>query len=144
MAATVKKEYVLKVMEEQSLPFFVVTDGKDTIGINDTEHNIDVAVRSLSDLIDNVEDGFIVVKLSDTSRKDKGKKGGRNYYNYEFKLNLKKSQEAQGAIGINSTILELIKTNNDLMRKIEAQEANNKIKDLERTIGEIKKKSLTR
>lgn len=142
MAATVKKEYILKVMEEQRLPYYAVTDGKDLIGMNDDEPNIDAAVRSLETLLDNVEDGFVVVKLSDASRKDKGAKGGRNYYNFEFKLNLKKPTEAGiGSAGINSTILQLMEQNNNLLRKIEQQQNEQKIKELERAIGEAKEDS---
>lgn len=139
MAATVKKEYILKVMEEQNLPYYAVTDGKDMIGLNDDEPNIDAAVRSLEMLLDNVEDGFVVVKLSNVSKKDKGAKGGRNYWNFEFKLNLKKQNEAGiGAAGINSTILQLMEANNTLLRKIEQQANEQKIKELERAIGEAK------
>ncbi len=131
----VKLDYVYKLMEQRELPYFKVTDGKVLIGKNQEESEPAKAVELLQELLEMVEDSIVTVSLGDKTDKERGK-GGSNWDNYCFKVRLKTTQSE--AVGINGTILSMMKENADLLRKLELQQKENEMKELRKEIQDIK------
>lgn len=86
--AFVKKDFVIKKISQEGLPYFEIFDGKNLLASNQDNSNVDEAIDMINDTFDNVEDCKVVIKLSNKTKIERGK-GGKNHLYYEFQINLK-------------------------------------------------------
>lgn len=145
--ATVSKKYIIDLMLKEKLPYFRVQDTRESvrcIAENDSEDDVDSAIELLEESLGEVEDSYVYISVSTANRAEKGKGGDKlRYKNYQFRVNLLNavrsgSKQASEAAPMNGKVLELIKQNNELLRKIERLEDQRRYDDLERQLKEIK------
>jgi len=135
--ALVKKEFVFKIMEDKDLPYFILTDGRNMIDENQDTGITAEAIRQLEETLEAIEDSTVVIKLSNKNKKDKAK-GGKDYENYEYRINLKQANAGMTGTGINGTVLGMMEKNNELQRRLDLLEKESELKELRREIAEIK------
>jgi hypothetical protein len=138
---TVKREAVLKFCIEKEMCFFSVYesngrtlmyDYQDEGGTSQDCHD------QLEEFLDSVEEGYVCIKLSKRSKKDKSKGGDpEEKKNYEFRVRVG-PEKSKSSSGIDSTVLELIKQNHELMLKIQLKDNEREREKLVDQIKELK------
>ena len=137
--AVVKKEHVLKLVIEKIAPYFTVYDGKSLLASNDEEAEPETAAEMLKDALESIESGIVTVKISDKTRKERGK-GGSSREEYEFKINTAQQQGINGAHGsVNLNAIGYLEKIHELTRTIELQKRDNELKALADKFEELKK-----
>lgn len=143
--AIVKLEHVYKMMRQNDCPFWRIADSvgmKSVVAENDEEQILENAIELLQTDLENIDDNNVYITISSHTKAQKGK-GGRSYKQFDFKVNLHKSESAgmagAGAGGLLPMLLQQMKENSELMRKLELknQEVENdkKIAALETQIS---------
>src|SRR5258706_8252129 len=90
--AFVNKDHVFKIMRNSECPYWRITDNtgmRHLVDENDTETNVENAIEQLEATINDIEDNNVCIVISNKTKKEKSG-GGRNYKQYEFKVNLRK------------------------------------------------------
>lgn len=120
MAATVKKEFLIKKIEAEKLTCYEVTDGRAKIAENQDCDSPTQCIEELEEIFESVEDAIVVVKVSDRSKKLKAK-GGPPANHYEYRIRLKESA-ASGIGGTNQTLMGMMNQIYDLRLQLEKKE----------------------
>jgi hypothetical protein len=91
--------------------------------------------------INDIEDNNVCVVISNKTKKEKSG-GGRNYKQFEFKVNLRKTESGiaglSGSNGMFGLLLAQMKENAELQRKIEIQLKEAEMKELRKEMDELK------
>lgn len=121
--ALVKLDHVEKIMRDEEVPFWYLTDNggeKNVISSNQSEENIETSIERLQEILADVEDSVVCISLSNKTRKEKAQ-GGRGHKQYTFKIKLRE-KEAVGMMGGNqgmfALVLQQMEKNNELSREI--------------------------
>lgn len=83
----VTKDWLIKKIEADNLPFWKVYDGKDLIEQNMNISDADKSAQELNCLLDDLDGNVCRVVISNKSNSEKSK-GGRDYTNYEYTVKL--------------------------------------------------------
>jgi hypothetical protein len=117
MAATVTREFMFQKMRDNKLPYFIVTDGRDEISRNEDEASVEAAAAMLEDVLSNVMDSLVIVKLMEKTKKELGRGGNIRATVLEYKIQLRPTAAMRGIGGYGNNMVD------DLMRE------NSKLKD---------------
>lgn len=137
--ATVKKDYIIKLMEDEQLAYWRIADGgSNKIGENDVESNVGKGIELMEDCLSYIEDTRINVVLSNRCKKDKAA-GGRGYKQYEFAVKLQDSTNRTADQGINGTVIALLKELYDTKQAVAIQQKDFEMKELQRRFDELER-----
>lgn len=139
--AIVSKKLLFDIMRSEECPYWRIADATTTIAENDTDEELESAMQSLSDKLNEIESPFVEVKLCNVTKAVIGKGGNKHKY-FLYKVNLSQSSKGTQVAGvgvagtqqINNEVLKLLKENNELQRKIDRLEDQKKYDQLERKI----------
>ena len=141
----VKLEHVYEMMRKNDCAYWRITGtsgGRNLIDENDTEESVENGIELMQTCIEMIEDNFVCIVISDRNKKEKAK-GGRNYEQFEFRVNLHKSETSTGLSGMNNGVLGLLiismKENSELMRQVNDEQRKREMDELNRKIDELKK-----
>ena len=139
MAATVTKDFMISQMREKKYPFFVVTDGRDIIANNEDEQSVEAAIELLENVLGNVLDSFVIVKLSEKTRKQINQGGNVKTSYLEYKIQLRPTQGVRG-IGSNGSLVDdLIQQNKILTERLHEQKIEMIEANLNRKMDDMRK-----
>jgi len=142
--AIVKIEHIYKMMRDQELPYWRLTDNSGVRSMyaeNDTEENVEKGIEMMEEAIDNIEDNHVCVMISSRTKKQKAA-GGRNFKQFDFKVNLRKIETGIAGAGNNNMLallLAQIEKSNELARQLMLAEKNRELDDVKRQIDELRK-----
>lgn len=132
MAATINKDYLYRLIEEERLSYYEVTDGRDVIQENQECDSPQKAIEELTDLFENIEDNQVTVKLCDKNKKERAK-GGKGHKYREYKIRLKaKQSDPLGIAG--GSVIGYLERINELQRQIDNQKLEREIEELKRKL----------
>lgn len=134
--AFVKKDFVIKKISQEALPYFEIFDGKNLLASNQDNSNVEEAIDMINDTFDNVEDCKLVIKLSNKNKIERGK-GGKNHLYYEFQINLKTSPIA--SVSSNKDLESYMREVYELKNQITALENKHAIELLKKEFEDSKK-----
>jgi len=129
-------------LHDKQLPYWTVSDGRSVIAFNDDEDSLSKSEELLQEVLDNVLDAYVIVKISERPRKDLSKGGNTRSNFLEYKIQLKAASQpgVRGISGNSNNVDELhqeIKKLRDELHKKELEV----IKDnFQRQIDELKEK----
>lgn len=139
MAATIHKDYLFRLIDQERLSYYEVTDGRDVIQDNQECDSPEKAVEELTDLFDNLEDQVVTVKLCDRNKKERAK-GGKGHKYREFKVRLKTKQaDTMGLAG--TSVIGYLERINELQRQIDNQRLEKEIEALKRKLEDKKEEN---
>lgn len=103
----VNKDWLIKKIENDNLPYWKVYDGKELIEQNQTESDSQKSAQELNYLLDDLEGNICRVVISNKSNSEKAK-GGRDYLNFEYQVKLSGSKtESSGNMALLKEIFDL-------------------------------------
>jgi hypothetical protein len=139
--AFVNKDHVFKIMRANECAYWRITDNtgmRHLVDENETEDNVQNAIELMEATINDIEDNNVCVVISNKTKKEKSG-GGRNYKQFEFKVNLRKTETGfNGSTGMFGMIMQQMKENAELMRKLEIQQKEKEMDELRREMKELK------
>jgi len=139
MAATVTREFMFQQMVGRKLPYWMVTDGRDTIAENMEEQSVAKSQEMLEEVMSNVLDTFIIVKLSDRTKQERAKGGNTKTDYLEYKIQLRGSP-SMGGIGGNSMVGDLLNEVKQLQQKNHELQITQLTENMKREMKELKEK----
>lgn len=83
----VTKDWLIKKVVNDNLPYWKVYDGKELIEQNQTESDAEKSAQELNYLLEDLDGNICRVQISDKNNSQKSK-GGRDYVNYEYQVKL--------------------------------------------------------
>jgi hypothetical protein len=137
--ATVSKKLLFDTMRNESCAYWRVSDNSTIIAENDSEGNIETAIQTLEEVIAEIENPFVDIKICDVTKSVIGKGGNKHTYHL-YRVNLasdKSRPKESGSPAMNSQVMQLIEKNNELQRKIDRLEDQKKYDALEQKLNDL-------